>query len=895
MFAFSQIDPETQGTVEDMRVPFTDFAAASAEQGWHDSLGSTLYRWQEQRLEENDPSNERLTPEEANKRFGMEGLTFDDPTNEGVARLLQQRHQEQANRNFLLSQGDDSLARTLAGAGVSMASSMLNPLDFAMMFVPVVGEEKAGAILGIRSALRKGLVSPEDLVSAFPRAPKLAESVIQGASYQAIAELPRQIMERKELEPVTDPLLDIAQGALMAGAFHLAAASAFHLLGKMRPETLKAMDARALDDFAGGRDIDVRGEAALDPSVYEQEAFNREINLQQDAEGKYAAMQHEAAGPPVEEAAIPETPPEEERKYSSVYDEIRQNNADTTKKIQSLFPKMELSNEEAAALRRKAWDETPAVAGGGPAAENSDAAYDRIQDAIEQARQDAEQKKKTNETARQAKERERRMAQQPPMAKPVVEENTHDAVNPDAAAVEQRKAKAKAKKAAYDKARRQRMKLEEQKKSGFPSLDTSINPLDEASNAEGSQADKDEAFLKAAERGGVSRAKMEKLQDKLIDDRIDNLGDAKYRPALMNKESKNIFTEGEPDELGVVHHDAIEEAMPQHDKENSTRGYVDREGKFMTLLEVAREEMKEERVKETIPTGNAKFNDILNKEEESAMQSSMESGALPKKYKPAIKGKSGKIFTGKGLGEEYLNKDHNDIITSLPKEEKLLGGYSRGFIDRKGKFMTLLEVARAQMKEKEPEVDPLKLKEFYLSQGFDENGYQIKKKTPLNPGGSLESLPKELQDQSNSVKEAMRAEFEKLKAQAKEKESLNISESELEDFEQKLVEDRRDGGRDAKYVAAVKNKKTGEIFNEPYGRTEEEKYWPVQHSEIIEGMSTDQRLGGIERGFMTKEGKFMSLIEVAREEMKKGGMAEGPSPITKTIESAADCIIRKIV
>lgn len=40
------------------------------------------------------------------------------------------------------------------------------------------------------------------------------------------------------------------------------------------------------------------------------------------------------------------------------------------------------------------------------------------------------------------------------------------------------------------------------------------------------------------------------------------------------------------------------------------------------------------------------------------------------------------------------------------------------------------------------------------------------KEQPLNPGGSLASLPQELQDKSNSVKDAMRAQYEQLKAQA---------------------------------------------------------------------------------------------------------------------------------
>lgn len=57
---------------------------------------------------------------------------------------------------------------------------------------------------------------------------------------------------------------------------------------------------------------------------------------------------------------VPEGPPAEER--VTVLEEIRRAGARTTRQVQRLFPKSELSREEAAALRRQAWDEQPPAA-----------------------------------------------------------------------------------------------------------------------------------------------------------------------------------------------------------------------------------------------------------------------------------------------------------------------------------------------------------------------------------------------------------------------------------------------------------------------------------------------------------------------------------------------------
>ena len=66
---------------------------------------------------------------------------------------------------------------------------------------------------------------------------------------------------------------------------------------------------------------------------------------------------------------VPETPAEE---YQTVLEEIRSANARTTRQVQELFPKRELTREEAAELRRLAWAESKAEPTPPPVAESDE-------------------------------------------------------------------------------------------------------------------------------------------------------------------------------------------------------------------------------------------------------------------------------------------------------------------------------------------------------------------------------------------------------------------------------------------------------------------------------------------------------------------------------------------
>ena len=358
-FAFSQIEPRTNGEVSDMESPMSDYLGASFMQGMHDSIFGNLYRMRELSLAENDPGNQtnKLDPETATKRFGVGDLKFEEPVAPEVGQLLHDRKVAQMDRSFWLSQDNHSVLAGAAGMGTQMLGSMLNPVDFGMLFMPIVGEAgkvtEGASLLGrgglVRQVINHGLITREGLQTMAPAAPKLAESIIQGMGYQALAEVPHQIASRQEFEDAGNPIAHILEGGAFAAGMHLTLSALGRVFEHFSPETKDAMLNKALDDFAKGKDIAVHDLAKLDEAYWDE---RRDV-LNHNA--AYENMQVKEAGytPGVK---VPETAPEPEQKqFTSVLDEIRHYDARTKAHIQRLFPEAKLSNEEAAQLRDQAW------------------------------------------------------------------------------------------------------------------------------------------------------------------------------------------------------------------------------------------------------------------------------------------------------------------------------------------------------------------------------------------------------------------------------------------------------------------------------------------------------------------------------------------------------------
>lgn len=92
---------------------------------------------------------QKISAEEANERFGLEGqLHFDKPITAEAAQLMMRLKQEEIERNQIISSYDASGLENVAAFGVNMAASMLDPVQFGAMFVPIVGEARMAVWTG---------------------------------------------------------------------------------------------------------------------------------------------------------------------------------------------------------------------------------------------------------------------------------------------------------------------------------------------------------------------------------------------------------------------------------------------------------------------------------------------------------------------------------------------------------------------------------------------------------------------------------------------------------------------------------------------------------------------------------------------------------------------------
>lgn len=264
MYAFGQVDPRTSGEVSAMEVPISRYFGSAASQGYHDSVLDTVMRMHELNVADHDDSR-MLSPEEANNQYGEEGLSWDEPVRESVAKIVKQRHQEERDRHFALSQSDHSVITGITGMGVQMASSLLNPVDLGLMMIPFVGEAdklaEAGSILG-RGALSRGIVTRQALKTVTPF-PTLAEHMISGMGYESLAQVPKQIAAQQEHTDPGDPLTNIFNTGAMAGVFHIGTSLALSAIKRMSPMAREAAAKRALDQFIKGDPIDVSREVTL--------------------------------------------------------------------------------------------------------------------------------------------------------------------------------------------------------------------------------------------------------------------------------------------------------------------------------------------------------------------------------------------------------------------------------------------------------------------------------------------------------------------------------------------------------------------------------------------------------------------------------------------------------
>lgn len=150
----------------------------------------------------------RISAEEATEKFGLGGLlTFDRDITPGEAELLMRRKIAETKRMSILTTGNTGLGRTVMGFGTALAVTVIDPVNAASMFMPVVGQAKWAKLL--RAA--GGSVTTA----------RLAKGAIEGFTGAAMVEPFILLAAYKEQSyyNLKDSAINLGFGAILGGAF----------------------------------------------------------------------------------------------------------------------------------------------------------------------------------------------------------------------------------------------------------------------------------------------------------------------------------------------------------------------------------------------------------------------------------------------------------------------------------------------------------------------------------------------------------------------------------------------------------------------------------------------------------------------------------------------------
>jgi hypothetical protein len=296
MFPFRIAEPNQTGQLTRWDIPINRWLDVKQDEGLHDRAGAALARLGEDIFS----GGPEISAEEANSRYALEGLKFDSPINEERARLMHERKRmELRNLAYMESAAHSWFsAKAAAGLGTSMLSSLLHPVDFATIFVPVVGvEAKAAGIakLGggaLRQRLARGLIT-EEALAASTRFPKFNAAFIEGTVGNAIAEIPLLIQNMRDqaVYGPEDSAINILAGGLFAAGIRVsleglgrAMEAAAFVHRSLDPQTREAMFLKGIDDYAKGRDIKVDDYVKVDDNVIRSKVVFDEAGARQKAE-----------------------------------------------------------------------------------------------------------------------------------------------------------------------------------------------------------------------------------------------------------------------------------------------------------------------------------------------------------------------------------------------------------------------------------------------------------------------------------------------------------------------------------------------------------------------------------------------------------------------------------
>lgn len=241
----------------------------------------------------NEPDTPMLDAQAARDRVAGMGLDIkipDQGIRQGALDILIDRHREQAARQQVLARANGGSFGTQIAAG--LAASLLDPLNIASAFVPVVGEARYAAMLG-RAASPLGRAGVRAGVGA-----------VEGAVGAAIIEpLPLLAAGLDQTEyGLSDSLANIALGGVLGGGLHTVGGAASDALrrrlatettgGETAPKIAETQTPQSLSPRERGQPADFAKVFDQDPETALRASLSR--HLEEDSATLYRNAQVQA-------------------------------------------------------------------------------------------------------------------------------------------------------------------------------------------------------------------------------------------------------------------------------------------------------------------------------------------------------------------------------------------------------------------------------------------------------------------------------------------------------------------------------------------------------------------------------------------------------------------------
>lgn len=194
----------------------------------------------------NKDKGKRYTKQEwTDSQYYRDGITVgEDGIHEGAASILAERHDERLSRRMVLDRARSSYSLGAAQLGVGLVGSMLDPLNIASAFVPVVSGARFASL-----ATRYGATRARAIRGA-------AEGAVGAALLEPIVLTAAEVEQDKDYT-VMDSLLNVTFGTALGGGLHAVGGKIADKLSRTSPQTREVLTRTSVAQLANDQNVDV--------------------------------------------------------------------------------------------------------------------------------------------------------------------------------------------------------------------------------------------------------------------------------------------------------------------------------------------------------------------------------------------------------------------------------------------------------------------------------------------------------------------------------------------------------------------------------------------------------------------------------------------------------------